>query len=549
MTDPKTILLTLAAILLLAVFLTRQSDGLKTIPGPKGLPLIGNTHQLGKYPHRKYLEWSAQYGELFKVQMGLQNWVFLNTPEAVRDILDRQSAATSGRPVHAQSECLDPLQLGVNSICNGPTDFFFATAISTPRWRKLRAMVHKLLTPKASEVFKPSQEFETKQLLFDILTKNEDQESFYQHVRRYTTSIVMTSTYGRRVPVWDCEDVREIYGLMKEFSESASPGAYIAELIPWLANLPVYLQWWRGSALKLYARQRDIWMKYWNTLQSQADAGRAPECFGKQFRESDFQKQGISDEQAAFVAGTMIEAGSETTSSALNSAIKYLIRFPDAQVLARKELASQVGDNRVPSFGDEDALPYIRAMVKEVLRIRPVTTIGSPHYTTADITYKNYVIPKDTVVTLCQYTIHYDAKRWESPEDFIPSRYLGHPLKAGAYAASGDAEGRDHFDFGAGRRICPGMHLAENSLFITLASILWLFEIKAPLDADGNEEFVDISDAAYEDGANTLPKQYRARFVPVNEQRAQTLLQTWDQARLAGFTLGNVHVNEDGVIL
>ncbi|KAK9784135.1 putative O-methylsterigmatocystin oxidoreductase [Seiridium cardinale] len=537
MTDPKTILLTLAAILLLAVFLARQSDGLKTIPGPKGLPLIGNTHQLGRYPHRKYLEWSAQYGELFKVQMGLQNWVFLNTPEAVRDILDRQSAATSGRPGM-------PV---VSDLISGGQRFLLMTY--TPRWRKLRAMVHKLLTPKASEVFKPSQEFETKQLLFDILTKNEDQESFYQHVRRYTTSIVMTSTYGRRVPVWDCEDVREIYGLMKEFSESASPGAYIAELIPWLANLPVYMQWWRGSALKLYTRQRDIWMKYWNTLQSQADAGRAPDCFGKQFRESDFQKQGISDEQAAFVAGTMIEAGSETTSSALNSAIKYLIRFPDAQVLARKELASQIGDNRVPSFGDEDALPYIRAMVKEVLRIRPVTTIGSPHYTTADITYKNYVIPKDTVVTLCQYTIHYDAKRWESPEDFIPSRYLGHPLKAGAYAASGDAEGRDHFDFGAGRRICPGMHLAENSLFITLASILWLFEIKAPLDADGNEEFVDISDAAYEDGANTLPKQYRARFVPVNEQRAQTLLQTWDQARVAGFTLGNVHVNEDGVIL
>ncbi|KAF7535030.1 hypothetical protein G7054_g5716 [Neopestalotiopsis clavispora] len=541
MAEYSTTSLVLPGIALLVVLLATWSpwrrSSLDTIPGPKGLPFIGNAHQLTKHPQRKFLEWAEEYGELFKVQMGLQNWVFLNSPAAVREILDRQSAVTSGRPEM-------PV---VSDLVSGGQRFLLMTY--TPRWRKLRAMVHKLLTPKASEIFKPSQEFETKQLLFDILNDNADQESFYQHVRRYTTSVVMTSTYGRRVPVWDCEDVREIYGLMKEFSESAAPGQYIAELIPALARLPVWLQWWRASALQSYRRQRHIWMKYWSRLQEQIGQGCAPDCFGKQFTESDYQKQDIDDEQAAFVAGTMIEAGSETTSSALNTAIKYLIKFPEAQALAHKELAAQIGDNRLPSFDDEDALPYIRAMVKEVLRIRPVTNIGSPHYTTADVTYKSYVIPKGTVVTLSQYSIHYDPRRWERPEEFIPGRYLGHPLKAGAYAASGDAEGRDHFDFGAGRRICPGMHLAENSLFITLASILWLFNVKAPLDADGNEEFVDVSDDAYEDGANTLPRPFRARFVPVNDQRASTLADAWDKAKSAGFMLGNVKVDEKGVVV
>jgi cytochrome P450 len=102
----------------------------------------------------------------------------------------------------------------------------------------------------------------------------------------------------------------------------------------------------------------------------------------------------------------MIEAGSETTSSALNSAIKYLAKFPDAQRRAHEELSRVVGDSRLPTFDDEEALPFIRAMVKEVLRIRPVTTIGTPHYTTSDVVYKNYVIPKDTIVSLCQYAIH-----------------------------------------------------------------------------------------------------------------------------------------------
>lgn len=72
----------------------------------------------------------------------------------------------------------------------------------SPTWRKLRAIVHKLLTPKASDVFKPSQNFEAQQLVYDLLTANHSKEDFYMHIRRYTTSVVMTSTYGKRVPTW-----------------------------------------------------------------------------------------------------------------------------------------------------------------------------------------------------------------------------------------------------------------------------------------------------------------------------------------------------------
>lgn len=69
----------------------------------------------------------------------------------------------------------------------------------------------------------------------------------------------------------------------------------------------------------------------------------------------------------------MIEAGSETTSSALNSCVKYFAAYPEAQAKAYDEIRRVVGDTRIPTFGDEHDLPYIRASVKEVLRIRPVT--------------------------------------------------------------------------------------------------------------------------------------------------------------------------------
>ncbi|KAF9883127.1 hypothetical protein FE257_004076 [Aspergillus nanangensis] len=506
---------------------------------PKGLrdvPVAGNQAALmGTYPQRQLQNWSREHGELFKVHLGGEEWIFVNSPAAVKEIFDRQSQ-------HSSSRAPSPV---VSDLLSGGMRFLLMPY--SPHWRKLRAIVHKLLTPKSSNTFLPSQEFEAKRLLWDILTNNENQENFYMHIRRYTISVVMTSTYGRRVPVWDCEDVREVYGLMQEFSEAANPGKHIAEMFPVLANLPTFMQWWRKAALQSFHRQAVIWMKYWTKLKEQMDSNQAPECFVKQFIESDYENNGICELQAAFVAGTMIEAGSETTSSALNSCVRYLAAFPEAQAKAYEEIRRVIGENRMPNFEDEQDLPYIRACVKEVLRIRPVTNIGSPHYTTADIVYNGYFIPANTVVSVNQYTLHFDPARYDRPDDFLPDRYLNHPLKAGAYAAHSDPYERDHFDFGAGRRICPGMHLAENSLFITIASLIWAFEILPPI-LDGKVGTVDVSDAAYEEGVNTLPKPGKLRFVPRSKTVEETIKVKWQEAEKDGYMLGSIKVNTEGMV-
>lgn len=248
------------------------------------------------------------------------------------------------------------------------------------------------------------------------------------------------------------------------------------------------------------------------------------------------------------ISTAMIEAGSETTSSALNSAILYLAANPTIQSRAHEELDQVVGVSSTPTYAHENDLPYIRAMVKEILRLRPVTNIGTPHYTTSDVIYKDYFIPKGTIVSIHQYAIHFDPNRYEDPEAFKPERYLQHPLKAGAYSGHADPYARDHFGFGAGRRICPGMHLAENSLFITLAKILWAFDIKPPIGADGREQEMDVSDNAYEEGVNTLPKQFKVRFLPRSAQREEVVRKEWSAAQKDGYYLGDVKVGIDGVV-
>lgn len=243
----------------------------------------------------------------------------------------------------------------------------------------------------------------------------------------------------------------------------------------------------------------------------------------------------------------MLEAGSETTSSALNSCMLYLASYPEVRAKAHTELASVVGDSRSPTFADEPALPYIRAIIKEVLRLRPVTNFGSPHFTTADIKYKNFIIPKNSVVAIQQYPIHYDEARYPDPFKFKPERYLDHPHKAGYYAAIADPYQRDHFSFGAGRRICSGLHLAENSLFITLAKLLWAFDMRPPLGPDGKELPMDVSDDAYEPGVNTLPKPFKVRFIPRNKKVEEMIKKEWEIAQNEGYTLRNVKVDTQGV--
>lgn len=164
--------------------------GFVQVPGPKGAPVIGNTLQLSKYPQQDFRRWATEFGEIYQIQLGFTRWYMLNTPEAVKDIMDKQSVHTSSRT---------PMPVLSDSLSGGKR--FLLMPYGT-EWRKLRSIVHQLLTPKVSDTFRPSQEFESKQLLHDILTDNADGMEFYKHIRRYTLSVIMTSTYGRRVPVF-----------------------------------------------------------------------------------------------------------------------------------------------------------------------------------------------------------------------------------------------------------------------------------------------------------------------------------------------------------
>jgi cytochrome P450 len=143
----------------------------------------------------------------------------------------------------------------------------------------------------------------------------------------------------------------------------------------------------------------------------------------------------------------------------MNNCIIGMLSNPDVVKKAHEELDRVVGDSRTPVFEDEMNLPYLRQIIKETLRWRPINKLGANHYATQDDWYEGWFIPKGSIVMVNWWALHYDEKRWPNPERFDPDRMESRTMSAAEEAASGDPMDRSHFAYGGGRRICPGIHL------------------------------------------------------------------------------------------
>ncbi|KAL2141675.1 hypothetical protein VTI28DRAFT_2121 [Corynascus sepedonium] len=512
---------------------------LDTIPGPKGkYPLFGVGFKLPPKAPILFCQWAQTYGDVFKIRVGWYNWVVINTPEAIREILEKQSLVTSSKP---------PSPMGHDVVTGGNR---MPTMSYGPRWRALRTMVRQMTTVPMTASFIPSQEFEAKQLLFDLARDNANQRNFYQHMRRFAFSIIMTNTFGTRIKNWDHPDAQNAVRSQAILRATSRPGAFLADEFPPLARLPRWLQPGRRAAERAAQQVLDIKMALWRRLAGEVEAGTAPHCYARDIytgRET-WYAQGLTEEQLAWVSTGIVEAGFETTAATLNSLVLHLAANRRAQEAAYEELMCVVGPTRLPTLADMCDLPYVRACVKEMLRMNPILSPGIRHYTDQDVVYKGHIIPKGTVLVANTAFLHFDPQRFENPFQFVPERYLGHALYSSEYAAMSNPYKRDHFTFSTGRRTCPGARLAENSLNIALASILWAFDIRPPLDANGVEMDMDLSDNAYADAGFTIPKPFAARFIPRSAERAKIVNAAWEAAIREGYELRGVPVDVDGMV-
>lgn len=125
--------------------------------------------------------------------------------------------------------------------------------------------------------------------------------------------------------------------------------------------------------------------------------------------------------------------------------------------------------------------------------------------------------------------MHQDPRVWKDPEKFDPDRYRDHPKLAPEYVAGGDWEKRDHYGYGAGRRICPGMYLAERNLLVAIAKLIWAFKFEHQENPDGQRLPVDSDPfSGYNSGFMYCSKNYGCKPVVRSETIRETIMREFE---------------------
>lgn len=158
-------------------------------------------------------------------------------------------------------------------------------------------------------------------------------------------------------------------------------------------------------------------------------------------------------------AASLYGAGVDTTHSSVYTFFLAMTCFPEVQRKAQRELDSVVGRNRLPVLADRDHLPYIHALCLEVLRWQSAVPLGLPRRLNRDDVYAGYFIPKGTVIIPNIWKFLHDSSTYPEPFHFNPDRFIAE----GDRPAEPDPR---QYVFGYGRRVCPGMRLAEATLFL-----------------------------------------------------------------------------------
>lgn len=153
-----------------------------------------------------------------------------------------------------------------------------------------------------------------------------------------------------------------------------------------------------------------------------------------------------------------------------------------------------------------------------------------PHAVTKDDEYMGYRIPQGAGILNNVYTIHMDPKRFPDPKRFDPDRYKDDFQSLYDAAVNPDAAKRDTFTFGAGRRICAGMHVAERSLFLGISRMLWAFDFAPSIDERTGREIIPNPDKLTQ-GFVCMPEPYRAEITARSAERAEVIRREWEDAQ------------------
>ncbi|KAF9070761.1 cytochrome P450 1 [Rhodocollybia butyracea] len=484
--------LAVSTVAVLYLFPRRRQSFVESYPpGPKSpdIPTLDAWVQ--------YQEWGREYGDL--VYIHENNMLILNNAHVANDLLDKRARIYSDRAM-----------TNMMKLCG--FDDLLSTQRYSDKWRGNRSLFQQNFRKSISSRFYQAQYKQIHQFLRNL---TDNPEEFMQHTMLLSQGVIYASLYG--LDIRSDESVAQRVGQTVHLIGRAIVEPFPAfERFSWLRFMP---SWFPGCGFQKVANECLAGIKEAETIPydravNNLKMGTGTSLIAELALESEGDPVGIGRVKAMGTISFL--AGADTTMSSIASFLLTMTQHPDVQLKAQAEIDHVIGRDRLPTFEDRQSLPYVESIYREIMRMHPPVPVDLPHISTEDDFYRGYHIPKGCTIVANIWGINRDPNVFSEPDTFMPERFLN--SSTGPYTNINNI-----YAFGFGRRVCAGRHMADNTVWLTIVSVLATLNLRKAKDDAGNE--IDIP-GEYTKTFFRHPSPYRSSITPRDQQARDLILAT-----------------------
>lgn len=416
-----------------------------TIPGPQPVKGLLNTIRVfGDIRQQTMLRYFTnrfnEYGDIFKMQFGNANVLFVADPEAIYEILVEKS-----KSFHKGSNYRDR-KIGLarflgNGLLTSDGEF----------WKRQRKLVAPSLHARRIESYA--------EIMVDVTERtinnwhNGAELDVDQEMMRATLEIVGKALFNVDVS----RDAERVGGALTVIQENMGGFTII----------PAWLPTPKKMRVSRAVRALDD-LVYGIIAERRQDGEDYGDLLSMLLLARDDDDNGMTDEQVRDETVTLLLAGHETTANALNWTWMLLAQNPDAEAKLHEELDTVLG-GRTPTLADLKQLPYTEMVIKESMRLYP-PAYSFGRMSTEPVTIKGYDIPANTEINIFSIVAHRSAEWWDDPMSFRPERFSPENEKnIPRYA---------YLPFGGGPRVCIGNSFAMMEARLMLATMAQRYQLR-----------------------------------------------------------------------